>query len=108
MAFYYPENHSFWKADAEPLPVERTDFELILTGPGWKVTGEKLSGTVQIEILGNPIDACPELKPFKKVQVLQNLAFGTPQRPKNYEAKYGRRFYRSGPPFFMDTTNSKK
>ncbi len=103
MAFYYPENHSFWKADAEPLPIEKSDFEFTLTGIGWKVTGEKSSGTIQIEILSNPIGARPELKPFKTIQALQNLAFGKPQRPKNLEAKYGRRFYRSDRPFFMDS-----
>ncbi|SDB58171.1 hypothetical protein SAMN05660653_02938 [Desulfonatronum thiosulfatophilum] len=101
MAFYYPPNHLFWSEPAQPLPVEQNDFELHIDGPGWKVTGERATGTITIEVLGNPLGALP-LAPFSRMDALKNLAFGQPPRPNNLQARYGRRFYRSDRPFFME------
>ncbi|WP_425248215.1 DUF2264 domain-containing protein [Desulfonatronum thiosulfatophilum] len=59
MAFYYPPNHLFWSVPTQPLPVEQNDFELYIAGPEWKVTGERSTGAITIEVLGNPIGAPP-------------------------------------------------
>ena len=103
MAFHYPPDHAFWQSRTEPLPVERRDFDLILKGPKWRVAGKQSTGTIIIEILDNAPGAFPVLKPFGRMKILRNFTTGRPQRPKNLEAKYGRRFYRSDIPFFMDS-----
>jgi hypothetical protein len=100
MALYYPPDHPFWRAPTEPLPVERGDFDMTLMGAGWRVTGVQATGTIMIEVLGNPVGAYPGLEPFGRLQILCNRAFGDPPRPKSLNAKYGRRVYRSDLPFF--------
>lgn len=99
MAFALPVDHPLWQAGEEPLPVEVADFDIRIAGPGWRVTGEHESGTIVVEVLANELDAEPQLEPFARIDVLRSLAFGEPPRPKNLEAKYERRFYRSDFPF---------
>ena len=102
MAFYYGPEHGFWQSRSGYLPVELEDYSLTLTGPDWKVTGKQETGAIKIEVLANPVGSSPPLDPFGRIQILQNLAFGDPPRPKSLKAKYGRRFYRSDRPFFME------
>lgn len=102
MAFAYPPDHAFWRARPEPLPVEISDFALDLHGPAWRVTGVCETGVIAIEVLVNPPDACPALEPFGRLRTLRSFAFGDPPRPKNLEAKYGRRIYRSDAPFMVE------
>ncbi|QCF26274.1 DUF2264 domain-containing protein [Hydrocarboniclastica marina] len=102
MAFYYPPDHEFWNSEPLPLPVEQGDYDVPIAGPGWKVTGARATDTITIEVMHNPEDACPRLEHFWRKHALQNLAFGSPPRPKSLEAKYGRRFYSSARPFFME------
>lgn len=99
MAFYYPDHHPFWTSPAEPLPVEREDFDLTVEPIGWRVSGTRATGVVMIEILGNARGANPPLEPFGRLDVLRNFALGKPPRPMNLDAKYGRRRYRSDFPF---------
>jgi hypothetical protein len=99
MAFTYPPHHTFWQARGEPLPVEREDFDFVIAGPRWRVRGERSTAAITIEILDNPIDACPQLEPFGWMKTLSNMTLEDSPRPKNLQAKYGRRFYRSDQPF---------
>jgi hypothetical protein len=102
MAYAYPPRHAFWQARPEPLPVEASDFDFVLQGPEWRVTGVRETGAIAIEVLNNPPDADPKLEPFGSLETLRNFAVGAPPRPKNRDAKYGRRVYRSDRPFMVD------
>jgi hypothetical protein len=99
MAYALPPDHLLWQAMEEPLPVEVEDFVIEIEGPRWRVTGDRASGAIVVEVLDNEHGAAPQLEPFTRIQVLHSLAFGEPPRPKNLNAKYGRRFYRSDTPF---------
>jgi hypothetical protein len=101
MAYHHPPGEAFWSGAPQPLPVERGDFELHIAGPQWKVTGEHATGAITIEVLGNPAGA-PALARFSRLDALLNFALGEPKRPQSLQAKYGRRFYRSNPPYFME------
>jgi hypothetical protein len=79
--------------------VEREDFDFVMAGPRWRVRGERSTAAITIEILDNPIDACPQLEPFGWMKTLSNMTLEDSPRPKNLQAKYGRRFYRSDQPF---------
>lgn len=98
-AIAYPPDHPFWTVPAEPLPVELGDYERLLAGPGWRVSGTQATGAIALEVLANPVGAAPGLQPFSGLVVWKNFAHGRPMRPKNVEAKYGRRIYRSDVPF---------
>lgn len=42
-----PDNDEFWTAPEEPLPSEQTDYVKVFPQPGWVVSGDPTSGTVQ-------------------------------------------------------------
>lgn len=96
-AFSHSREHPFWAAEASPLPAELSDFEIDIKGAGWKVHGR--SGTIAVDVLANPPDACPRLEPFPWKNRLRHLATREPLRPGNAAAKYRRRKYTSSQPF---------
>lgn len=98
-ALALPQDAPFWQSEAELLPVERGDFEIFLTGPGWRVRGEQASGAITTEVMGNREDAEPPLAQVSWLDNLRSLASGRPRRPRNMDPKYLRRFYRSDSPF---------
>lgn len=98
-AMHQPRGSALWRSTGEPLPVERGDFELTAAGSRWRVRGERTTGVVTIEVLDNPPDAAPELEPVSRLQVLRRFAAESFAVPRNMEAKYGRRIYRSDRPF---------
>ena len=108
LAFSYEPDHRFWRATAEPLPVETGNYDVTLTAPGWRVTGERATGAIAIEVLANAHDACPGLEPFGPLRTLRNFACGTPRRPRNSEARYERRVYRSDAPFWTVPAGSSR
>ncbi|MFN2374069.1 MAG: DUF2264 domain-containing protein [Cyclonatronaceae bacterium] len=105
MAFYFPPDHSFWNSSAEPLPVEAGDFECMIPGAGWKITGDQASGTISIEILENKPDEDLALKRISRLQILSNLVFHHPRKTSNLKARYLRRIYRSDTPFFLEISD---
>lgn len=48
-----PDNDPFWRADEEPLPVERGDFVKVLPQPGWVMAGTHATGSVQRFVAGS-------------------------------------------------------
>ena len=46
LALTFDKDDPFWTAIESPLPVEREDFELVLTAPGFVVSGRKATGQV--------------------------------------------------------------
>lgn len=98
-AFHLPRDSSFWTTPHELLPVEEKDFDISLDGPGWLVRGRKSEGSISIEVLANDPNASPSLHSFGISDYLKSIAA---LRPRNDEAKYGRRYYRSDRPFCVD------
>lgn len=47
-----PDNHIFWSADIEALPVESYNFRKIIDAPGWCVSGTRNDGIVRIYNFG--------------------------------------------------------
>lgn len=47
-----PADHPVWTEPEQPLPIERGDFQLALTAPGWLVSGTKADGIVRIAAHG--------------------------------------------------------
>ena len=45
-ALTFDRDDSFWTATESPLPIERDDYELVLPGPGYVVSGRKDTGQV--------------------------------------------------------------
>ncbi len=98
-AIRHPRGSAFWQGAAAPLPVERDDFDFTTAGGRWRVHGERETGAVGIEVLGNPPAAEPMLVPLSRRQVLRRFVRGQSLGPRNDEAKYGRRHYSSDRPF---------
>jgi hypothetical protein len=101
-AFQHPRGGTFWTSPGLPLPVEEDSYEIRLHDPRWIIRGDQATGTISIEVLENDEDASPALRPVPRVEPFRSLAFGTPWRPPNTEAQYGRRIYRSNPSFLAD------
>ena len=70
-----------------------------MRGGAWRVCGGRASGRVSVEVLANPAGAAPALAAPDRLQVLRRFAEGRAHWPRNDEAKYGRRLYRSDAPF---------
>lgn len=43
-----PADHPVWTAAEEPLPVETHDFHLVVSSPGWLVSGTRADGVVRV------------------------------------------------------------
>ena len=97
-AFSFPPAAPLWTASPEPLPVEVSDYDVLLDGAGWRVRGERATRRITIEVLRNAPGAAPALTPVRPLEYVRSIAHGRPFRPANDEAKYGRRFYRSHEP----------
>ena len=98
-AFALPREHPFWRVAATALPVEQYSYEVEAAGGAWRVCGDRASGRVSVEVLANPAGAAPALAAPDRLQVLRRFAEGRAHWPRNDEAKYGRRLYRSDAPF---------
>ena len=82
--------------------MEEKSYEIRLDDPRWIIRGDHASGTISIEVLDNDADASPRLRTLPRMEPLRSRAYGTPWRPPNTAAQYGRRFYRSNPTFLAD------
>jgi hypothetical protein len=101
-AFSFAAAGPFWTSTPEPLPVEVADVEVRLEGPGWLVRGEHATQALSIEVLRNDAASSPPLASAGLLDHVRSIAYGRPVRPKNDEAKYGRRVYRSDRPLGCD------
>lgn len=97
-AFSLPEDSPFWKAPPTALPVEEASYEVELGAPGWRVSGDRESRSIRIEIPGNGNAGDEPLDEPGALDRLVGRLFRTARRPVNRKAKYGRRFYRSDEP----------
>lgn len=104
-AFAQPEGAPFWSGAAEPLPVEKADFNFTIPANRWTVTGTRSNGVVAIELPEGEAEV--PLKPHRRGQKMRGGLLG-PRRPRNMLAKYGRREYRSDLPFCCDAGDGSK
>lgn len=95
VAFALPADHAFWRAPAEPLPVEQGDFRIDVGPTGWTVSGNRASGEVAIE---TGRTGSPALVPLRLAERLFAPLHLKPRRPKNVQAKYHRARYASSAP----------
>jgi hypothetical protein len=101
-AFSLPEDSAFWRTPGAALPVEEASYQLDLVPPGWRLTGDRGTGVIRIEVLAN---RAAEDEPLEEPGVFDQIVGGllrTPRRPGNRKAGYGRRFYSSDHPFCGD------
>jgi len=97
-AFSMPENSPVWRTPAEPLPVERSDFERRLSQPAWLLVGNRQSASVTIHTASS---ADPPLEDQRGFDRVAEWITRKPRRPKNEAAKYSRARYGSRTPFGM-------
>ena len=99
VALHLPREADFWTQDAAPLPVEQGDFERRIAGGRWLVRGDARTSDIT---LVNP-EPLPEsqtrLTPYSLIDRVLGAVRGTPRRPDNEPAKYGRATYGSVQPF---------
>lgn len=95
-AFALPDNHPFWQAAHEPLFVERGDFQLTLSTPGWSVNGNQATCNITLHTgrKDNPV-----LAQQGWLARLGELFTCRPRRPYNIPAKYHRSCYESAAPY---------
>jgi hypothetical protein len=96
-AIYLPRNSEFWKVSPTLLPVERSDFSVEIKSTGWRVTGSKRTGEVDIQMPRGA--AASPLESYTKAAQTKDLITGSPSRPPNHAAKYERASYSSTDPF---------
>lgn len=95
-AFALPDEHAFWRAAPQPLPVEISDYRIVIGPPQWTVVGEHSSG--RISILTGAGDDPTLQDPALRDRVAEFFS-GKPRRPKNIAAKYHRARYESSDPY---------
>lgn len=95
-ALYLNSSSAFWTQPEEPLPVEKSDYEIKLSVTGWTVIGKK-PGTI---IIVNPSGRPPVrlVKAEKPIHAFLDRWTGTSHRGENYDIKYYLREYRSDKP----------
>jgi hypothetical protein len=98
VAFLHAPEDRFWTGEQVPLPVERADYSLEFPKLGWRVTGDRASGEIVIEILGNRAQAGP-LEPYTWLDRTYELLRRRPHRPNNFATKYLSRVYSSSNPY---------
>jgi hypothetical protein len=98
-AFALPDDHTFWGAKPEPLPVEQGDYRIPVGPTGWTVVGDHATGSVIIET-GNSDD--PALQPTSPVNLILDFFRHKPCRTKNTAAKYYRARYDSRVPYGIE------
>src|SRR3954464_5506355 len=97
VALHSPRDSEFWKASPTRLPVERSDFSVEIKSSGWRLTGNKRTGEVEIQ-MPRGARAWP-LESYAKAAQAKDLATGSASRPDNHAAKYERASYSSNYPF---------
>jgi hypothetical protein len=95
-AFTLPDEHIFWRARPEPLPVEKGDYRIAIKSTGWDIVGDRASGVVTIETRHT---TNPALEPVSLTDRLLDPFSRQPRRPNNIPAKYNRARYVSTSPY---------
>jgi hypothetical protein len=99
VALHLGPDAPFWTQDAAPLPVEQGNYERRIAGGRWIVRGDARTADIT---LVNP-EPLPEsqtrLAPYSLIDRALGAVRGTPRRPDNEPAKYGRAAYGSLQPF---------
>jgi hypothetical protein len=98
-ALSLPPDAPFWRSPGEPLPVERGDFRLPLSVPGWTLLGAVASGEIAIERQTGYADVHDVLQPYPAWRRAVDRLLRRARRPANLLAKYELRRYSSARPF---------
>lgn len=98
-AYWLPWQASFWQVPTEPLPVEKESYCVDVPSTGWTIRGDRDSRVITVEPGDGSAPDRIRLRRYGLVHRILAAAYRTPQRPENYEAKYGQRVYHSDPPF---------
>jgi hypothetical protein len=98
-AFALPQDCDFWRSPGEPLPVEREDFKLVLSVPGWALSGNAATADVVIERKSGYQNAADVLQAYPAWRRIVDRLLRRARRPGNVLAKYELRRYSSAQPF---------
>lgn len=95
-ALYLDPSSSFWTQPEEPLPVEKSNYEMKVPATGWTIKGIE-PATI---IITNPSGASPVrlVTPEKRILQFYDRWAGTSHRSEMHALKYGSREYRSDRP----------
>ncbi len=99
VAFLHRPDSAFWTAPEEQLPVERTDYSILIPSINWKIEGLKAEQRVQIIIDDNAANSCGEIRSYGLIRKTIGKLLGRPYRPNNHCVKYRQRTYSSSNPF---------
>lgn len=98
-AFALPDDHPFWIAPPESLPVELGDYLVDFAPPGWNVRGNQASLEI---ILTTRHAGDGRLQPQRLRDRLMEWFSCKPRRPDNLPAKYYRPCYASSAPYGIE------
>jgi hypothetical protein len=99
-ALTFPKQSEFWSSPGDPLPVERESFRFAIEATGWRVVGDRDTGTVSVEILANEQSSRRVVVQNQRLyERYLELTFCRASRPPNDGAKYGLAVYSSARPF---------
>jgi hypothetical protein len=98
-ALSLPNDSSFWQAQSELLPVERSDFNLSLAAIGWTVIGDSSTRDVSIRLKSNDGKPAPQILEYSRFRRATDAIFCRSRRPENGAAKYQAETYSSLEPF---------
>lgn len=105
-AYWLPWQAPFWQVQTEPLPVEKESYCVNVPSTGWTIRGDRESRVITVEPGDGSAPDRIQLRRYGLVRRILAAMYRTPQRPDNYEAKYGQRVYRSDPPFCASRRSS--
>ncbi|WP_349343071.1 DUF2264 domain-containing protein [Marinobacter sp. MMG032] len=99
LAFYLPEEHSFWSETAGSLPIEKESYQIKIPGPKLTIRGSQNTKEVIVERKSpNPLSKFSNATTFKRMSTARRLlqyVLKRPLRHSNLQVKYGRRSYSS-------------
>jgi hypothetical protein len=97
VAFYKPQDSTFWQGKIGRLPVELGSYEVSVGPSKWHAVGDHATGNVTID---NPMGSSKaRIQSYNWFRKLESALLRHPFRPENWAVKYGLDKYESAHPF---------
>jgi hypothetical protein len=98
-AFAFSPEHPFWTSAPMPLPVEQSDFKVVIPAIGWEIEGNHETHNITLHTVSKASSKELVLTPHTLVDQLIEFFTCKAHRPKNFDVKYLLPAYHSNPPF---------
>jgi len=98
VAFYVDNYIPLWNAPTTKLPVEIADFSVTNKTIGWKISGNKATQTIDLELLNNQKNIKPKFIKYGISNKIREFITHRPIRPNNHNSLYNRYLYSTASP----------